>query len=227
MSAPTMSPARRPFRAYRTAFLRIAAFLVVGAVAAFAGGFGIFATYVGNLATPEQVTGADAIVVLTGGQARIDAAFQLLRAGKGKRLLITGVNPATLPRDLRPQTAKDRQLFNCCVDFDYEARDTIGNANESAKWVQLNGYDSIIVVTNNYHMPRSLLELGRHTGASVEPYPVVNTRLDDGRWLSEPQALRVLMTEYIKYVVSLLRGLMPEGMQQEAIKFVQGAQSQS
>ena len=62
----------------------------------------------------------------------------------------------------------------------------------------------VILVTNNYHMPRSLLEMGRLLAQRrAEPYPVVNTRLDGGGWLTKPEALRVLFTEYNKYLAAL------------------------
>jgi uncharacterized SAM-binding protein YcdF (DUF218 family) len=189
--------------------LRLSAFLILGALGLFAGGFGLFASHIGGLSTPAQQPSADAIIVLTGGQARLDAAMGLLKSGKGKRLLISGVNPATRPNELRAATGSDRDLFNCCVDIDYEALNTIGNAQESAKWVRDHAFNSVILVTNNYHMPRSLLELGRQVEADVRPYPVVVRRLDEGRWLTEPDALRVLFTEYTKYLASLARGLMP------------------
>lgn len=217
----TLSGARRKL----FAGLRITAFLVVAAAALFALGFGVFATYVGTLSTPGQQTPADAIIVLTGGEARLGVALDLLKSGKGKRLLITGVNPATGRNQLRVATRSDRKLFNCCVDFDYAALDTIGNAEESAKWMRDHDFESVILVTNNYHMPRSMLELGRQTEASVTPYPVVNRPLDKGRWLSEPEALRVLFTEYTKYLASLLRGVLPSSMQQSAIEVVQSAAS--
>src|SRR5690606_11961761 len=93
---------------------------------------------------------------------------------------------------------------------DHAALDTIGNAEESAKWVTSHAYDSVIVVTNNYHMPRSLLELKRLIGhAELRPYPVVNTRLDSGEWVGNREALRVLFTEYAKYLGALARGVVP------------------
>ena len=59
----------------------------------------------------------------------------------------------------------------------------------------------VILVTNNYHMPRSLLEMGRLLDeAELEPYPVVNSRLDGGGWMVKPDALRVIFTEYKKYL---------------------------
>ena len=69
---------------------------------------------------------------------------------------------------------------------------------------------SVILVTNNYHMPRSLLEMGRLLDeAELEPYPVVNSKLDDGGWMTKPDALRVLFTEYNKYLAALARGVLP------------------
>lgn len=178
--------------------------------AAFLAGFAVFADHVARLRPPAQLHSADGIVVLTGGQSRIDAGLDLLKAGKGKRLLISGVNPAARLDDLRLATGGDRALFNCCVDIDRVALNTIGNAEESAKWLNANTYGSLIVVTNNYHMPRSLLEMRRILpGAELQPYPVVNTPLDGGAWMTDIDALRVLATEYTKYVAALTRGLIP------------------
>ncbi|MBX3597911.1 MAG: YdcF family protein [Rhizobiaceae bacterium] len=188
-------------------FLLLLFFVLCGLIA---GGFAAFAHYVSGLRTPANVSKADAIIVLTGGQWRLEAALDLLKEGKAKRLLISGVHPSTGPNAIRAATGSDIGLFSCCVDIDREALDTIGNAQESVKWLRENRFESAILVTNNYHMPRSLLEINRIAGdVEVTPYPVVNTRLDNGRWLAEPGALRVLVTEYVKYVASLARGMLP------------------
>ncbi len=193
------------------AALRLAAWSVVGSVTLVCGGFALFSSYVGSLSTPANPPQADAIIVLTGGQARVDRALDLLKAGKGERLLISGVHPLAGKASLSAATNSDRRLFNCCVDIDYAALDTIGNAEQSARWVESHNYRSVILVTNNYHMPRSMLELGRLIGAEAEvtPYPVVNTPLDLGRVVSEPDTLRVMFTEYTKFLASLARGVLP------------------
>jgi uncharacterized SAM-binding protein YcdF (DUF218 family) len=193
--------------------LRLAAacfVVLVGCGMAFLGGFAAFATHVARLSTPAEQTDADAIIVLTGGEKRLDAALDLLQSGKGQRLLISGAHPDARLVDIQRATGGDAGLFSCCVDIDYAALDTIGNAEESAKWVTSHAYGSVIVVTNNYHMPRSLLELKRMVGDTLLlPYPVVNTKLDGGEWMTNKAALRVLFTEYAKYLAAVARVALP------------------
>ena len=197
-------------RARFASALRLSATIVLLTLVGFAGGFGWFASYVSRLDTPEDPGAADAIIVLTGGQSRIDAAVNLLKSGKGKRLLISGVHPTARLRDLQAVTGGDKTLFSCCVDIDHAALDTVGNAEESAKWVTSHAYNRVILVTNNYHMPRSLLEMRRYIGATaLLPYPVVNRQPDDGGWMTKPDAVRVLFTEYTKYIAALVRGVIP------------------
>lgn len=206
----------RPHRRARRV-VGVACAILFGGALAFLGGFAAFASHVARLATPDAPARADAIIVLTGGEKRLDAAVDLLKSGKGRRLLISGVHPTAGLADLQRATGGDAGLFSCCVDIDHAALDTIGNAEESAKWVTSHAYDSVIVVTNNYHMPRSLLELKRLIGdADLVPYPVVNTRLDSGEWVGNREALRVLFTEYAKYLGAVARGLVPGIVQRPA-----------
>ena len=199
----------RPRRRARR-IVGIACAILFGGALAFLGGFAAFASHVARLTTPAEQPDADAIIVLTGGEKRLDAAVDLLKSGKGRRLLISGVHPAAGLSDLQRATGGDAGLFSCCVDIDHAALDTIGNAEESAKWVTSHAYDSVIIVTNNYHMPRSLLELKRLIGdTDLRPYPVVNTRLDSGEWVGNREALRVLFTEYAKYLGAVARGFVP------------------
>lgn len=208
VSGTRFYPAGRSSRR-RVIFLRRTLFVLLLAAFVFIAGFALFATHVSGLTTPANPAKADAIIVLTGGQSRIDAALNLLKTGKGERLLISGVHPAATRRQLQLATGSDKALFSR-VDIDRAALDTIGNAEESAKWVESHDYGRVILVTNNYHMPRSLLEMGRLLRhATLQPYPVVNSKLDDGSWLTKPKAFRVLFTEYNKYLLALARGILP------------------
>ncbi|MEX3011427.1 YdcF family protein [Hoeflea sp. TYP-13] len=176
------------------------------AVGLFVGSFLRFSRDVIHLEPPRKLAQADGIVVLTGGSKRIDRAVELLDRGTAGRLLISGVYPATTSGQIQRLTQAEPALFECCVDIGHDALDTIGNANEAALWVQKNGYRNVIVVTSNYHMPRSLMELRRVDEATnYIPYPVVATDLRHLQWLQQPAAIRMLAAEYVKYLAARLR----------------------
>lgn len=167
-----------------------------------------FADSVVSLAPPVDPK-ADAIVVLTGGYQRIDQAVNLLETGAGSRLLISGVHPGTSAARISKLTKSSSALFSCCVDIGYQALDTIGNAAETALWISDHGYRSVLVVTNNYHMPRSLLELRRaDPRTTFIAYPVVNSDLKVKNWFVDPDALRTLLYEFAKVTVATLRDAM-------------------
>nr|WP_155294158.1 YdcF family protein [Rhizobium rhizogenes] len=197
-------PVRRSF--FRR-FLRWGGFAFVFFVAIVFGGFLHFADSITTLKPPLEPK-ADAIIVLTGGYQRIDQAVELLRTGAGNRLLISGAHPTTTPSQIRKLTQSPANLFNCCVDIGYDAIDTIGNAREAAKWIHARGYKSILVVTNNYHMPRSLAELKYvDPGTDYIPYPVVNSDLKTKNWFTDPNALRTMIYEYAKVLLAGARNI--------------------
>lgn len=167
-------------------------------------GFVIFSEHVSNLQAPPADQKADAIIVLTGGKSRIEVALELLAEKRGERLLISGVHPSTKREALQRVTRTDPALFACCVDLDRTALNTIGNAVESAKWIKQHNYKRIFIVTNNYHIPRSILELSRQVGnVELLPYPVINSDLKNNNWMRQGDTLRVLFTEYVKYIGAL------------------------
>ena len=184
------------------------AFLLLFVVAA---GFGAFVYRVNQADLPEPVR-ADAIVVLTGGRARLDPAVRLLTEGRGERLLISGVN-GDLSRDtMRKTLGIDAAVFECCVDLDRAALDTIGNAEASAIWAEANGFTSLIVVTNDYHMPRALLEFRRlMPEIELVAYPVKNGITDTSDPLKHLDRYRVLAGEYAKFLAANARALFPTG----------------
>lgn len=179
--------------------------MLVPCLGLFIAGFLQFADKVASLQPPASPR-ADAIIVLTGGFQRIDQGVELLKAGAGKRLLISGVHPTTTRSQIRRNTQSSAALFTCCVDIGREAVDTIGNAVEASNWIADRGYRSILVVTNNYHMPRSLLELRRaRPETKFIAYPVVNSDLKTSNWLRNPLFMKAILLEYAKYSVAFLR----------------------
>lgn len=165
------------------------------------GGFLQFTNKVSGYSENKEITPASAIVALTGGSTRIATALELLAEKKGARLLISGVNATTKIIDIKQFNPTHEGLFDCCVDVERVAEDTIGNAVESAKWVKQNGYKSLIVVTSAYHMPRSLVEFHRQMPeVKLIPYAVPLESISEAGWWREPDTLRFMLSEYIKYV---------------------------
>lgn len=168
------------------------------------GPFFVFAWQVTALRTPESVPRADGIVVLTGPESRIANAVSLLEAGRAKRMLISGVYPSTTGGDIASAVAANPSLFDCCVDLDYRAQNTVGNARETSRWARGNGYHKLIVVTSDYHMPRSLAEMRRELpGIDFVPYPVKGHEIDMANWWRDAATARVMVGEYVKYVLAL------------------------
>ncbi|MGA9658822.1 MAG: YdcF family protein [Asticcacaulis sp.] len=178
------------------------------AVLLWAAGLFVFADRVID-STPatEPAERADAIVVLTGASdLRLKEGMRLLERRKGTRMFISGVNREVKRPELRDVTEGSNRLYECCVDLGYEAENTVGNAREIAQWARTHSFDSLIVVTSDYHMPRSLLELKADMpDAKLMPYPVATPDLDARGWWKSPKGQRIIVIEYCKYLVIMGR----------------------
>jgi uncharacterized SAM-binding protein YcdF (DUF218 family) len=149
---------------------------------------------------------ADGIVVLTGGDSRVSDALALLAAGRAKRLLISGVYAGTTTGDIARQVVDYNRLLTCCVDLDYSAINTLGNAVGTRQWTLKHGFRSLIVVTSAYHMPRALAELSHQLPeVALIPYPVVSDRLRVEPWWSNGATTKIVLSEYVKYLAAKLR----------------------
>jgi uncharacterized SAM-binding protein YcdF (DUF218 family) len=202
-SQTTESRALRPVRS--RGWLRAIVLALVLALAALGGGF---LWFVWRVPTHEVTLdrNADGIVVLTGGAWRIADAIELLASGRGTRLLISGVYHATTSDEIAHLMPKYHDLIACCVDLDYFAVNTSGNAVETRNWVRRRGFRSLIVVTSNYHMPRTMVELARQMpDVELIPFPVIPERMRNDGWWTHGQTARLLLSEYLKYIVAQVR----------------------
>ncbi|AMC13410.1 hypothetical protein RL73_05685 [Liberibacter crescens] len=171
----------------------------------FLGGFLWFSILIMNMDIPEDPS-ANAIVVLTGAPQRIEKALELLTKKVGKRLLISGVHHSISKNQLQQKTHATKDFFECCVDIGYKALDTIGNAKEISDWVHKHNYQRVLVVTNNYHMLRSFLELRRvDTETEFIPYPVIIKDSKPENYVSKFKIIKTMFIEYTKTFLALLR----------------------
>jgi uncharacterized SAM-binding protein YcdF (DUF218 family) len=167
-----------------------------------------------NIQTEDtQLAGkADGIVVLTGAASRIPDAIELLAAERGKRLLITGVHRATSATEIARLTPLYSKYFTCCIDLDKSALNTFGNALETKRWAREHNFNSLIIVTSNWHMPRAMAELAHQLpDTALIAYPVMSEKVKTEPWWQSFDTTRFLFAEYLKYLFALTRmGIDPD-----------------
>jgi uncharacterized SAM-binding protein YcdF (DUF218 family) len=147
----------------------------------------------------------DGIVVLTGDSARISEAIELLAYRRGQRLLISGANRGTTAAEISRLNPDFTRWIQCCVDFD-RSLNTLGNAIETRRWAERCRFRSLTVVTSDYHMQRAMAEIAHQLpNTRLVAFPVMSERLRAEHWWTSGPAMRLLLSEYVKYIVARAR----------------------
>lgn len=163
------------------------------------------------VASPDRPT--DAIVVLTGGSLRVEGGLRLLAEGKAKKLFISGVYRGVDVTELLHVSRQAPDSVACCVVLGHEADNTLGNARETAQWMESEGYHSLRLVTASYHMPRSMLEFARAMpDVEIVPYPVFPEFLQEAPWWRSRRSAFLIASEYVKYLAAIARPLVPAAL---------------
>lgn len=161
---------------------RITAFLLL----AWLIGFAAFAIL---LPRPLGAVKADAVIVLTGGEGRIQRGLEVLDKSWAGHMLVSGVYAEVRPHEFALEYKVPGWLMACCVTLGFESTDTQSNARESARWIARNRFRTVRLVTSDWHMRRAVYELDRMKPATVTILPdAVATR----------PSLRILFLEYNK-----------------------------
>ena len=177
-----------------------------------------FATFIAGLqhfvltlpqAPQGQLQVTDGIVVMTGGQQRLDDGLRLLTTQDGGKMLISGVGEgvsrAVLVQELGLDDHQAELLF-CCVELDFEAGNTRGNAIATRTWAVGHKMRSIRLVTASYHMPRALVVFARELPEfDLYQWPVVPADLNLSSWWRDRAMIRLLSREYAKYLAETIR----------------------
>lgn len=152
--------------------------------------------------TPLQKT--DTIVVLTGGNKRIEVALQLMQKNAAKKLFISGVHKSVDHQkllSLHPSVS----INTSHIDLGYSSSTTIENAREVRDWMNHHNFHSLRLVTSHYHMPRSLLEMKIFLpNALIIPHPVLSEKFNQLSWWSGKNR-QIVFNEYNKYLEALGR----------------------
>jgi uncharacterized SAM-binding protein YcdF (DUF218 family) len=146
----------------------------------------------------------DGLVVATGGQLRIQNGVELLAGGKADRMLISGVGKGITKELLKENLAisnRQARFFDCCVEIEFTATDTNGNAQATFECMQKHALDDILLVSANYHLPRAELIFKQYLPENSVYFQAVNPPdLKLSAWYSNWQTTRLLLKEYLKYI---------------------------
>lgn len=161
-----------------------------------------------NLTNIEQV---DLIVVLTGGRGRLREGVELLRAQKGKRLLISGMKVGTSLEEVfeanqlgtLDQNLREQIIPGMASSSTYE------NAREVRDALERFAPLTVLLITSNYHLPRAreLLfdELQRNykkKWPQIYFYGVESPNFGP-KWYLSPNSWSIYLSEYFKSLLNL------------------------
>lgn len=152
-----------------------------------------------------EIKSVDAAIVLTGGPDRLSDAARLLSTGITTHLLISGVGGRADLDDLIRVTPSLAPFSSCCIELGHQAQNTRGNAEEAALWVRERNFNSLVIVTAGFHLPRAMLEVeALLPDRTLYPYRAglpIHEQVLHGRL----SALYAIGLEPIKYMGALMR----------------------
>ncbi|HJV65888.1 MAG TPA: YdcF family protein [Geomonas sp.] len=136
----------------------------------------------------------DAIVVLTGGRGRVEEGIKLFRQGKGRLLLLVGVDPSVKKRELYQGEHAENVLL------EKASRNTVENAIYARDLVAKHKITSIKLITSRYHMKRATLIFRNALpkDVAIYPHPVDSVNVKEDWWL-HGGSFKLLFSEFYKY----------------------------
>lgn len=161
-------------------------------------------------ATQEKT---EAIIVLTGGQGRVERGLEVLAGGAAPVLFISGVGEdASVDEILHEHaTASLRKRIASSggeIVLDHVARSTLSNADQSAAFIKKRKISSIRLVTATYHMRRSVHEFRMaNPEVSILADPVLPDGFRQDKWWVHDNTRRLVFSEFYKYFAVVLRDM--------------------
>ena len=145
----------------------------------------------------------EAIVVLTGGRGRISKAIELYKEGKAGVLYVSGANQKASSTTILGSELKQAEQLGLAI-IERKSKDTLENATETLNFIHQKNIKSVILVTSNYHLKRSLYVFKRILPEDVEilGYPVESLKINESNWWKTSIGVELTVGEYIKYLMA-------------------------
>lgn len=176
-------------------------FLVIAAsIILYISGF-IYFTYTANRMETELPESSNSLVVVfTGAKGRINKGFEVAH-DLSTTLLISGVHEETSLSAILSYNEVDPTVADKVdVILGRMAQNTYENAIESDICATTRSFDSIIVVTSNYHLPRASAMMSIVSDHPVYYIAESSKRLGLVSFMKKPSNLPLVLREYHKYL---------------------------
>ena len=159
-----------------------------------------FIHFIGNIDKEFTIKkNVNNIVVLTGNTGRLVFGLDLMSNNSKSRMLITGVAKGVKYSEI----IKNRDVKRDRIDLGYKAQTTLGNAIETFLWIKEYDIRDIILVTDNWHMQRTLLLFNiTMPNIEVSPYPIASMNFTMEDFFQFEKKTFFIYKEHLKYIVS-------------------------
>ena len=184
--------------------------LILTAALLWALAFAVYSVRMEHAAAPADIR-SDALVVLTGGNSRVERGFELLASGSAPVLFISGVGSKVTTNEMlqqhtTPAIRTEITKHHGAIIFDYKASTTQTNAEQAAAFIRAHHYQKIRLITAHYHMPRSLLEFhAALPDVIILAEPVTPDEFKAANWWENPVMRTLVLQEFHKYIAAQLR----------------------
>ncbi|MDQ6600111.1 YdcF family protein [Bacillus salipaludis] len=159
--------------------------------------FTFFLLFAGRfLVVDEAPKAADVIVVLSGGEGRLEKAYELYQSGYARKMIVSN----GLADNLWESTI--RLLPRKSVILERKADSTYESAVYVKKIMKKHKYHSALIVSSDYHMRRVKYNFSRVYKDSDTKliYVASNTTYDPKAWWLSKHNVGITISEYIKII---------------------------
>jgi uncharacterized SAM-binding protein YcdF (DUF218 family) len=150
---------------------------------------------IGNFLIVNEVPQkADVIIVLNGSYDRVPYAAMLYQSGYAEKVLLSGDN------GYMTQQALSLGIPKSALILEDQSKTTFGNAQYSLNIIKQQGYNSAIVVTDQYHTRRaSIIFAHFFKGILLTICPVPYNPAITQIWWKNSNSREFVISEYLKF----------------------------
>ena len=146
----------------------------------------------------DEPEDSDVIIVLGGGdQGRMDKAAELYQAGYADTVIMTPIGDRFSGEELK-SIGRHYGINEGDIIIEDDSGSTYTNAEESIEIMEEEGFDSALIVTNDYHIKRARLSFDRLNDGSMTFNYINAMNLSDERWYERENSGTIWMNEFVK-----------------------------